>query len=222
MRRHRRRHESGSAPSANRSGRTAFPALLERIQSQPRRRRAPTPDGARRVRLRVAARSAVAAGRLHGRGRARVARPAERRPGRDRSSSARHRRRRTAARRQAPAGRAEWERRQQRQDAAVERFHAGPQPGSRFPETSQPLDRERLFRCAPIFHLTGRGECINSCGTGLAKAACLTPRRHFRPIDKNRFPARGMSQVLLMAIFSCEPCRFGTSMPATVFRKALP
>jgi len=110
----------------------------------------------------------------------------------------------------------------QRQDAAVERFHPATPAQGRNPETSQPLDRERLFRSAPIFHLTGLRECINSLGTGLAKAACLTPRRHFRPIYKNRYPARGMSQVLLMAIFSREPCRSGTSTPATVFRKALP
>ena len=110
----------------------------------------------------------------------------------------------------------------QRQDAETERFHTGTLARGRFPETSQLLDRERLFRYAPIFHLTDMRECINSWGTGLAKAACLTPRRHFRPIDKNRFPARGMSQVLLMAIFSREPSRSGTSMPVTVFRKALP
>ena len=110
----------------------------------------------------------------------------------------------------------------QRQDAAAERFHPATPAQGRNPETSQPLDREGLFRCYPIFHLTGLRECLNSLGTGLAKAACLTPRRHFRPTYKNRYPARGMSQVLLMAIFSREPCRSGTSMPATVFRKALP
>jgi hypothetical protein len=111
---------------------------------------------------------------------------------------------------------------EQRQEPEAKRFHPGTPAWGRNPGPSQPLDRERLFRCAPIFHLTGLRECINSLGTGLAKAACLTPRRHFRPIDKNRFPARGMSQVLVLAIFWREPCRSGTSIPATVFRKALP
>ena len=50
----------------------------------------------------------------------------------------------------------------QRQDAAAERFHPATLAQGRNPETSQPLDRERLFRSAPIFHLTGLGECINS------------------------------------------------------------
>jgi hypothetical protein len=51
---------------------------------------------------------------------------------------------------------------EQRQDAAAERFHTGTLARWRFPEISQPLDRERLFRCAPIFHLTAMRECINS------------------------------------------------------------
>lgn len=50
----------------------------------------------------------------------------------------------------------------QRQDAETKRFHTGTLLHGRFPETSQLLDRERLFRCAPIFHLTGMRECINS------------------------------------------------------------
>jgi hypothetical protein len=50
----------------------------------------------------------------------------------------------------------------QRQDAGTTRFHTGALPQGRFPETSQLLDRERLFQRAPIFHLTGTRECINS------------------------------------------------------------
>jgi len=44
-------------------------------------------------------------------------------------------------------------------------FSPAPPARARNPETSQPLDRERLFQGAPIFHLTGPGECINSWGT---------------------------------------------------------
>jgi hypothetical protein len=38
-------------------------------------------------------------------------------------------------------------------------------PEGRNLETSQPLDRERLFQNPPIFHLTRVRECINSLGT---------------------------------------------------------